>query len=92
MTTSQLIFTPDEIASMNAYQESGVFHPFTCGFCGNDLIAREDGWYCPTSGCLYRQEWAHAWMKDWSWKKAAQGVSFIHQVIEVQSKKEGKSS
>lgn len=52
------IFTPDEIASMNAYQESGAFHPFICGFCGNDLIAREDGWYCPTSGCLYRQEWA----------------------------------
>jgi hypothetical protein len=73
------VFTPDEVESLNAYQKSGMFHPFTCG-SGNRtddkhldgegiLVATEDGWTC--SYCEYKQDWAHDWMKDGSWKRQA---------------------
>lgn len=62
-------FTPDQVASLNGFQESGVFHPFTCGgeHCRNDLVAKEDGWHCPASSCEYEQDWAHDFMANWSW-------------------------
>lgn len=72
-----MVFTPEEVESLNAYQESGVFHPFTCGGDRTDekhldgegvLVASEDGWHC--SFCEYTQLWAHEWMKNWEWKKA----------------------
>lgn len=72
------VFTKDEVESLNAYQHSGVFHPFTCGGNRTDehhldgeglLVAAEDGWYCPF--CDYKQSWAHESMKNGSWKKAA---------------------
>jgi hypothetical protein len=70
-----MVFTPEEVASLNAYQNERVFHPFTCA-SGNRtdsnhldgegvLLATEDGWTCPF--CPYTQNWAHNWMKDWSW-------------------------
>ncbi len=65
-------WTPDQVASLNAYQQSGVMHPFTCGdtecrrVCSEPLAARGDGWYCMR--CGYTQDWAHAWMADWSWR------------------------
>ena len=64
------VFTPDEVASLNGFQESGMFHPFTCGTSSlhRDLVAAEDGWHCPE--CDYRQDWAHDFMKNWNWKKA----------------------
>jgi len=71
-----MIFTPDEIESLNAYQQSGRFHPFTCGGDRTDknhldgegiLIAAVEGWYCPY--CNFRQDWAHPFMKDWSWDR-----------------------
>lgn len=70
------LFTPEEVVSLNAYQKSGVFHPFTCEGDRTDekhldgeglLVATEDGWVCPY--CDYRQGWAHEWMKDGSWEK-----------------------
>ena len=69
------VFTPDEVESLNAYQNSNSFHPFTCGGDRTDekhldgegrLVATGEGWYCPF--CEYRQDWCHQWMKDWSWK------------------------
>lgn len=71
-----MVFTPDEVESLNAYQNSGTFHPFTCGGDRMDdkhldgegvLVAAEDGWHC--NFCNYTQSWAHPWMKDWSWKR-----------------------
>lgn len=71
-------WTHHQVASLNAYQASGVFHPFTCG---NDdcpgtedddepghaaLIAHEDGWQCPA--CDYRQDWAHAFIASGDWR------------------------
>jgi hypothetical protein len=70
-------FTPDQVASLNAYQVAGVMHPFTCGGghtngCGEvRLIAAEDGWRCASDTCDYRQGWAHAFMADWSWRGLA---------------------
>jgi hypothetical protein len=60
-------FTPAEVATLNEYQQSGVWHPFTCGnaLCGRELIATEAEWVCP--GCSYTQDWAYTWMADGSW-------------------------
>ncbi len=69
-------WTEEEVANLNAFQESGRFHPFTCGGArcddahkayadehGGDygqLVATADGWKCPV--CDYRQDWAHPFM------------------------------
>ena len=59
-------FTARQVEILNQYQQSGVFHPFTCGnreHKGDDvLVAKEDGWHCPT--CDYTQNWAHEIMVD----------------------------
>jgi hypothetical protein len=70
------MFTLEEVESLNAYQKARVFHPFTCG-SGNRtdskhldgegiLVATTEGWVCPY--CEYRQDWAHDFMKNGSWK------------------------
>lgn len=71
------VFTPDEVASLNEYQNCGIFHPFTCGSDVRAehedgegiLIATESGWMCPY--CDFRQSYAPAWMRDWSWRRGA---------------------
>jgi hypothetical protein len=72
-----MIFTPDEVKSLNEYQQAGYFHPFTCGGNRTDekhldgegiLVATENGWECPY--CSFRQDWAHESMKNWNWKKS----------------------
>ena len=55
-------FTQEQCDRLNAYQNAGVFHPFTCG---NDsrhavLVATPEGWKCPD--CDYTQGWAHSEM------------------------------
>lgn len=71
-----MAFTADEVRSLNEYQNSGEFHPFTCGGDRTDekhldgegrLVATEEGFVC--TFCEYRQLWAHEWMKNWEWKK-----------------------
>jgi hypothetical protein len=71
-----MVFTPEEVESLNAYQNSNAFHPFTCGGDRTDekhiddegrLVATEDGLICPF--CDYKQNWAHDFMKNWGWKK-----------------------
>lgn len=69
------VFTPQEVHSLNEYQNAGVMHPFTCGGGHRGahpdgegiLVATTKGWVCPY--CDYRQNWAHVWMKDGAWKK-----------------------
>lgn len=57
-------WTPDQVASLNEFQQSGQFHPFTCSCgCRQPLIAREDGWHCPDGG-KHTQTWAHAFMAE----------------------------
>lgn len=71
-----VIWTDEQVASLNAYQESRRRHPFTCGGNRSDdahrqqaeedgadmgvLIATKRGWICPV--CDYRQFWAHDFM------------------------------
>ena len=70
-----MIFTEEQVKSLNEYQKNGFMHPFTCGGRRTDekhldgeglLVATVDGWICPY--CDYTQDWAHGFMMDWSWK------------------------
>ena len=57
-----MIFTDEEVENINRYQQSGKFHPLTCGNGHGDLIATNDGLICPE--CDYRQTWVHGWIKS----------------------------
>ncbi len=62
-----------EVWSLNAYQESGQGHEYTCGDCGAALLATALGWVCSRyslnkSLCEYTQNWAHAQHANWMWK------------------------
>lgn len=60
-----MIFTEDEVKSLNEFQESGSMHPFTCEKCSNDLIATIDGWKCKNKECDYVQNLTHDFIKNW---------------------------
>jgi len=57
-------FSDEAVANLNAWQQSGEIHPFTCGNpkCRAVLAATKDGWVCPIPGCGYTQNWAHDFM------------------------------
>lgn len=59
-------FSTEQVKCINNYQKSGKFHPFTCGECGNDLIAIEEGLICPTETCEYTQDWVHGFMANFN--------------------------
>lgn len=64
-------FNQKQILSLNDYQNSGTWHPFTCGKHSGEngvLIARKNGWACPTMGCTYKQNYAYDFMADRSWE------------------------
>lgn len=58
------------VEALEQYQNSGVFHPYTCANRGNSqhvlrpgrdigqLTPTTAGWVCPD--CDYMQDWAHA--------------------------------
>ncbi len=48
-------FNPDIIERFNAYQNSKIFHPYTCGNCSNSILKiKESGLYC--EHCDYTQD------------------------------------
>jgi hypothetical protein len=56
-------WSPEEVSALNRWQATPTVHPFTCASDHDgdrDLIARVDGWHCPT--CGYKQTWAHRMM------------------------------
>ena len=68
-------FTDEQVDALNKYQQSGLFHPFTCcspekikectrasGESEGLLIATNEGWICPCG--KYKQDWAHSFMTD----------------------------
>lgn len=61
MTKITAPFSDTEVTALNAYQEDGDGHPFTC-ICGDHviLIATKEGWIC--KNCAYTQNWAWSWM------------------------------
>jgi hypothetical protein len=72
------VFTPSEVVSLNAYQEEGQMHPFTCpqdhytmhGELFEEAVclrATTGGWICWWPRCDYEQHWAHEFMKNWDW-------------------------
>lgn len=63
------IFTDDEIASFNDYQQHSDFPKVACAdnHAGeHNLIANSGGIFCPT--CGWRQNWVHKFLIDWSWR------------------------
>ncbi len=74
--------TPQQVDSLNAFQASGKFHPYTCPHRGNGnhpavepydrgmLVATTGGWACPNVRCDYTQTWAHRFTADWSWRQS----------------------
>jgi hypothetical protein len=72
-------FTPEQVESINGYQESGYMHPFTCGRenCRWTLKAAEDALHCPNPECTYTQDWVHPFMADGSWKKQQEEVQKV---------------
>lgn len=66
-------FDAEQIASINEYQASGVFHPFTCGGkdCDAELVATVTGMVCPREDCPYVQDWVHPFMADGGWREHA---------------------
>ena len=72
------VFSEQETLSLNAYQESGYGHPYTCpnehslrsgGHLEEalKLHATPGGLVCWWPMCEYEQQWAHKFTKDWSW-------------------------
>jgi len=77
--TSNLLrapFTDEQVSELNAYQDSAVFHPFTCNNseCRAILVAVRDGWVCPNEQAAMndspavQQTWAHRFMADGTWR------------------------
>jgi hypothetical protein len=61
-------FSDDQVKSINAFQESDKWHPFTCGKCGAILKASKHGIDCYECGKWF-QPWCHSFMADWSWRE-----------------------
>lgn len=75
--SSPRLWTDDQVASLNAFQQSGYLHPFTCGSGQRTdakhldgeglLVATPHGWICPY--CDYTQTSCFAWMANWEWQQ-----------------------
>lgn len=57
-------WTPEQVEALNAYQQLGYVHEFTCPESHEDrtLLAGPNGWVCLR--CGYTQDWAHEFMAD----------------------------
>lgn len=75
------VFTAEQVLSLNAYQEAGHTHPFTCprehrvmrGEVFEEpvcLRATTGGLVCWWPRCDFEQLWAFEYQKDWSWMDA----------------------
>jgi hypothetical protein len=70
MTTIYEPLTDEQIDSINGFQHSKYWHPFTCGkvHCSGILVAKRNGMFCEECG-NWRQNWVHGFMANNSWKK-----------------------
>lgn len=60
-------FDDSQIRSINEFQKCEFAHPFTCGFCGNTLVATATNMTCPYCNSWF-QPWVYSFMADWTWK------------------------
>lgn len=84
--TMKAPWTPEQIASLNDFQDSGCFHPYTC-FDGHDLVATESGWTCPAceaEGKKYHQDWCMDFMANGEWRKSAAEMGMFYADPKVQ--------
>lgn len=83
-------WTDEQVRALNAYQQAGYMHPFTCpnrsdGQHQNDgsdlgtLVAGTDGWWC--RDCEYTQRWAHEFMADPRSSRGVSGTSSPSEVV-----------
>jgi hypothetical protein len=70
-------FNKEQRESINGYQASGVFHPFTCEKCGVDLVAHYGGMACPSHDHAYVQTWCHDFMANGDWRQAQQAIDAL---------------
>lgn len=87
------VFTDDQVKSLNEYQAAGIMHPFTCGNgCRNSVLqATNEGWICP-GGCGYTQDWAHGFMANWEWKRAAEREAEFNPIRKLQLERLNKTN
>jgi hypothetical protein len=79
-TKIQPPWSEDQVSSLNAYQASGVMHPFT-GPQGEILIATPSGWVTKEDVPIV-QGWAWNWMADWQWNWGVkEGVHIFHRLF-----------
>lgn len=60
-------FDGDQVKQLTAFQDFGNFPPLSCGNNHGrpvNLMADEDGFYCPVEHCEYTQDWAWIAMLD----------------------------
>jgi hypothetical protein len=71
MTQIKAPWTPEQVVALQLFQDSGIFHPFTCGDRDDHpdmngdkgiLVPTVRGWICQF--CDYTQDWAHDMMMD----------------------------
>ena len=56
-------FSEIQVSALNAWQQQGAAHPFTCPTHSSaPLAAATNGWNCSIEGCGYKQDWAHDFM------------------------------
>lgn len=65
-------FTDEQVDNLNKFQQSGMFHEFTC-ICRKSLVATNNGMRCP--GCGRMQYWVHNFMADGSLNEYINGWS-----------------
>jgi hypothetical protein len=69
-------WTPDEVASLNGYQNSSFFEDATCGQdgCKEKLSPTRDGWICPVHQ-LIEDNWAQFYMLNGDWAEIEKKVA-----------------
>jgi ribosomal protein S27AE len=70
-STTRAPFQEGQVDSINAYQCSRSFHPFTCPKCGGVLVASTHGMDCYDCGKWF-QAWVHDFMANWKWQSLDQ--------------------
>jgi hypothetical protein len=57
-------FNLNQIEALKLYQSCGLFHPYTCPKCSNELFPTEDGFMCNYEPQYPVQTWALNWTTD----------------------------